>query len=365
MQTAAHRWSAGRLTALLGIAYPIIQGPFGGGLSSVRLASAVSNAGGLGSFGAHALNPDQITALVADLRAATSAPFAVNLWVPQAGEREQRLTEEQFAWQIERLRPYLSELDVAEPQYRADAGGYDYDAQVAALLDAAPPVISFVMGVPSAEVLDQAKQRGILTIGTATTVDEAIALERAGLDAVVASGSDAGGHRGAFLRPVNESLVGTFSLVPQIADAVSIPVIAAGGIADARGVVAALSLGADGVQIGTAFLATDESGASAVHKAALHEDEARYTVLTRVFSGRLARGIPNRFVREMAQFEADVPPYPLQNGLTQALRATANQRGLREYVHLWAGQAAGLTSARPAAEYLLELVEQVGKKLAA
>lgn len=368
MHSPSAAWSQGRLQALLRIRYPIVQGPFGGGLSSVPLAASVSNAGGLGSFGAHTLDPDRITSLVAELKVSTSDPFAVNLWVPQPGEATLRLDEAEFARHVGRLQPYYQALGVAAPTYRTSFG-HDFAAQVEALLRAEPPVASFVMGVPPADVLREARRRGIVTIGTATTVDEAAALDAAGVDAIVASGSDAGGHRGAFLRPVHESLVGTFSLIPQVADAVSAPVIAAGGIADARGVAAALTLGADGVQIGTAFLATDESGASAVHKRALHGSAARTTVLTRVFTGRLARGIPNRFQREMAAYEDDVPPYPIQSGLTQPLRNAANQRGEHDFVHLWAGQAAPLTAPRAAAEYVATLVAEteaaLGLRLAA
>jgi nitronate monooxygenase len=368
MPAMSATWTSGRLQDLLGVRYPIVQGPFGGGLSSVALAAAVTRAGGLGSFGAHVLTPQEITELVADLRASAAGPFSVNLWVPQPGESQARLTDAEHRRQIDRLRPYLDLLGLPTPENGATeteapgepaaAAPTGYAGQVEALLRAAPPVVSFVMGVPSAAVVDEARRRGIVTIGTANTVEEAVALERAGLDAVVASGSDAGGHRGAFLRPVAESLVGTFSLVPQVVDAVSVPVIAAGGVADARGVVAALALGADGVQIGTGFLATHESAASPVHKQALLEESARTTVLTRVFSGRPARAIPNRFQREMAAFEDDVPPYPLQNQLTHTLRAAANERGLTDYVHLWAGQAASLATSRAAADYLTSLVRE-------
>ncbi len=350
-------WRSGRLQTLLGIRYPIVQGPFGGGLSSVQLAASVANAGGLGSFGAHHLEPDQITTLVADLKSATSQPFAVNLWVPQTGEGKAHLTEAEFDRQIERLRPFFRELDIAEPPYTDDFS-LDFDAQVAALLEAAPPVISFVMGIPPESVLQEARQRGIVTIGTATTVDEAVALDAAGVDAIVASGSDAGGHRGAFLRPVQESLVGTFSLIPQVADAVSVPVIAAGGIADARGIGAALILGADGVQIGTGFLATAESGASAGHKVALHSPAARATMLTRAFTGRLARGIPNRFQRALDEQEEELPPYPIQAVLTQPLRAAANERGITDLGHFWAGQAAPLTVGQGAASYFSQVVAE-------
>jgi len=363
MTSLATAWTAGRLRDLLGVRFPIVQGPFGGGLSSVALAAAVTDAGGLGSFGAHHLPPEQLTALVAELKRSTTGPFAVNLWVPQPGEREVRLTEAEFERHVARLRPYLRELDLPDPPHTTTFG-QDFEAQVSALLAAGPPVFSFVMGVPAPAVFDEARRRGVVTVGTATTVEEAVALAEAGADAVVASGTDAGGHRGAFLRPVGESLVGTFSLIPQVADAVPIPVIAAGGVADARGVVAALALGADGVQIGTGFLATDESAASPVHKAALHSPAARTTVLTRVFTGRLARGIPNRMVRELSAFEAELPPYPVQNALTQVLRRTANERGRPEYVHLWAGQAAPLVSPGAAKEYLERLVAGTERRLA-
>ncbi|GGL49017.1 NAD(P)H-dependent flavin oxidoreductase [Planomonospora parontospora] len=353
MRTHTPAWSSGRLERLLGLDHPIVQGPFGGGLSSVALTAAVSEAGGLGSYGGHILTPDELTGLVTALKAATGRAFAVNLWVPHPGEAQLRATPAD----VDRLRPYFEELGLPAPEAGHPAG-QDFDDQADALLAAGPPVLSFAMGVPPARVLAEARRKGIPTIGTATTVDEAIALEQAGLDAIVASGSDAGGHRGAFLRPVGESLVGTFSLVPQIADAVSVPVIAAGGIADGRGVAAAITLGAHGVQIGTGFLATQESGASTLHKAALHTPAARVTVLTRLFSGRLARAIPNRFVREMAAFEAEVPPYPVQNTLMLGLRREAGRRGLADLVNLWAGQAAPLTRAGGARDYIGRLLAE-------
>jgi len=225
-----------RLTELLGLVHPIVQGPFGGGLSSVALAAAVSNGGGLGSFGAHNVPPADMKKLVDDLRKETGRPFAVNLWVPQAAEADVPHEGPALDPHIERLRPYYDEMGAAPP-----ATPLTYPAfgeQVDAAIAARPPVLSFVMGIPPADVLRRAAEAGIRTIATATTVDEAVAIEAAGLDAVVASGSDAGGHRGAFLRPVEESLVGTFSLIPQVADAVAIPVIAAGGLASVRDIEA-------------------------------------------------------------------------------------------------------------------------------
>ncbi|MEU6877267.1 nitronate monooxygenase [Streptomyces sp. NPDC046712] len=353
----------GRLGDLLGIGLPIVQGPFGGGLSSVELAVAVSEGGGLGSYGAHILAPEEITDLVARLKAGTDRPFAVNLWVPLEGETALRPSEAELAADVARLKPYYDELGVTAPTAADVAAWPDFEAQTDALLAAAPPVITLVMGLPSRRLVEETRRLGIALIGTATTVAEAVALERSGVDAIIASGSDAGGHRGAFLAPVRESLVGTFSLVPQVADAVAVPVVAAGGIADGRGIAAALALGADAVQIGTGFLATRESGASAVHKAVLGTPESRTTVLTRLFSGRTARGIPNGFVRDMAAHEDHVPPYPVQNTLMQPIRRAAGAQGRPEYVNLWAGQAAALATGTSAAEYLAELVADAEERL--
>ncbi|MFG2293695.1 NAD(P)H-dependent flavin oxidoreductase [Streptomyces sp. NPDC048603] len=349
-------------TELFGLEHPVVQGPFGGGLSSVALASAVSEAGGLGSYGAHILTPEGIGGLVEELRRATGRPFAVNLWVPHPDEAAGPPDADRLARYADLVRPWYEELGLDPALLEDPPPAPAFDAQIEALLAAAPPVISFVMGIPRPEVLAEARRLGIATIGTATTVEEAEAVEAAGMDAVVASGSDAGGHRGSFLRPVNESLVGTFSLVPQVARAVSVPVIAAGGIADARGVAAALTLGADAVQVGTGFLATEESGASEVHRAALAGPEARSTVLTRAFSGRLARAVPNRFTRGMLPYEDRVAPYPLQYTLTRPLREAAAGGGRSGLANLWAGQAAPLTRRRPAAEYLAELATGVPRR---
>ena len=356
-------WRDSKVTSKLGIRYPIIQGPFGGGLSTVDLVAAVSNAGGLGSFGMHHLPPEGIGAIIAQIRERTPAPFAVNLWVPLEGEAQQKLDDTAFQANLERIRPYLEDMGLPAPQM-PDRFGQDFEAQLEAVLEARPPVLSFVFGTPSSDVMRELRQRGIRTIGAATTVEEALTLERSGVELIVASGSDAGGHRPSFLKPSEESLVGTFSLIPQIADAVGVPVIAAGGIGDARGIAAAFTLGASAVQIGTLFLACHESGASEAHKAQLVTAAADDTVLTRAFSGRLARGIRNRFTHEMSAHEAQLPEYPIQNWFLHSLRQEAAQRNRPEYLALWAGQGVRFGRRQSALECFQTLVTQTNQLLA-
>lgn len=343
---------------MLRLEYPIVQGPFGSGLSSVALAAAVSNAGGLGSFGAHILSPEQIHATAAELRARTTRAFVMNLWVPLPGERGLTLTAEEFAREAEALRAYREELDVPAPKRPASYAAQDFEAQMEALIEARPPVASFVFGPPPPAAIAEMKRRGIVTMAAATTVEEAVALERAGIDVVIASGSDAGGHRPSFLREADESLVGTFSLVPQVADAVGVPVIAAGGIADGRGVAAALTLGADAAQVGTAFLACDESNASETHKAELVKPTARLTALTNVFTGRLARGVRTQFLEELEAHESEPSAYPARAWFMAPITAAAAKAGRADRLSLWSGQAAGLAKRRPAAECFAALVAE-------
>jgi nitronate monooxygenase len=236
-----------------------------------------------------------------------------------------------------------------------------FEDQVRVLLDAKVPAFSFIYGIPPKEILDECHAQGILTIGTATTPDEAIVLEQAGVDVIAASGFEAGGHRGSFLLPSEESLTGTFSLVPQIADAVSVPVVAAGGIADARGIVAAFALGAEGVQIGTAFLACEESGASVHHRNALLGGQAKQTALTRGFTGRLARGIKNRLLDELNHKGIEILPYPLQRALVRHLSIAAEKAGRTDLLPLWAGQSANLSRWTDAHGLLDSLVREVSE----
>jgi nitronate monooxygenase len=323
-------------TRLLGIEQPIVLGAFGG-LSSVELTAVVSEEGGLGSYGLYGYDAARIRETAAALRARTDRPFALNLWLPVPGEVAPEPDDEAFARHLDPLRPYFDELGLPHPE-RPEQYLPPIEEQLEAVLEARPAAVSVVFGLPDPAFVEAARARGIRLIGTATTVEEAVALEAAGADAIVASGAEAGGHRVSFLRPAEESLVGLFSLLPQVADAVDVPVVAAGGIADARGVRAAVELGAAAVQVGTAFLATAQSAASAAHRDALGTPESRTTVLTRALSGRLARGLPNRLTREIA----DPAPFPVQNWLTGRFRPTAAERRERELLSLWAGQSAAL-----------------------
>jgi nitronate monooxygenase len=348
---------AGRLTTKLGIVYPIVQGPLGG-LSSQRLTAAVSNFGGMGSFGAHSLAPDAIGEVIAQIRALTAKPFAMNLWVSMEDEGARTSDESAFNRSLAPLAGHLAELRAPQPAY-APYSPVRFEDQMRVLLDANVPVFSFIFGVPPGDVLDECRRKGIVTIGTATTAEEAAVLADAGVDAVVASGLEAGGHRGSFLRTAEDSLTGTMSLVPRVVDVVEVPVIAAGGIADARGVIAALALGAEAVQIGTAFLACEESGASRLHREALRGPDAGHTGLTRGFTGRLARGIRNRLMDELNRNGAESLPYPLQRGLVRNLSVAAEAAGRSDLMPLWAGQSAGLCTCAGVVSFLTSLVEGV------
>ncbi|MFC8679902.1 NAD(P)H-dependent flavin oxidoreductase [Microbacterium ureisolvens] len=345
---------AATLQELFGIDAPIVLGPFGG-LSSVELTAAVSEAGGLGSYGLYGYSADRISDTIAALHSATRRPFAVNLWLPTGDEVAPGDVD--LAPAIGAVAPLFDELGLAHPTPPIEFLP-DLDSQLTAVMDAAPAALSVVFGVPSEHVIAAAQSRGIRVIGTATTVAEAVALDGAGVDAIVATGAEAGGHRVSFLRPPEQSLVGTFALVPQVVDAVDVPVIAAGGIADRRGVAAAFALGASGVQVGSAFLRTRQSAATAAHRSAIADASDTATVLTRAMSGRLARGIPNRAMREI-ETTGIIAPFPAQNWLTGQFRAEAGRRGDGDLVSLWAGQAAGLAPSDDAAEVFAELVAGV------
>ena len=350
-------WNETRVSQILGVQYPIVQGPLGG-LSSQTLTAAVSNFGGLGSFGALGLEPSAIADIIAEIRSLTTKPFAMNLWISMEDEGARTSDEAAFRRAASRLAPFIKEVGGAVPVY-TPYKPTRFEDQARVLLDAKVPVFSFIYGIPPSEILVEAAKQHIVTLGTATTVDEAKAMEQAGVEIVVASGFEAGGHRGSFLMSSEDSLMGTMSLVPQTVDAVSIPVVAAGGIADARGVRAALALGAEGVQMGTAFLATEESGASPLHREAILSGHARQTALTRGFTGRLARGIKNRLLTALNEPGTDFLPYPLQRGLMRNLALPAQKAGRADLLALWAGQSASLARTADLQLFLDSLVNDM------
>ena len=352
-------WNENRLTAKLGIGYPVIQGPLGG-LSSQKLTAAVSNFGGLGSFGAHSLTPEVIKDVIAEIRSLASKPFAMNLWVSMEDEDARISDENAFNRSLAPLAVHIAALRAPRPTYKPYSP-IRFEDQARVLLEANVPVFSFIYGIPPQEILEECRAKHIVTIGTATTPDEAAALQEAGVDAIVASGFEAGGHRGSFLRSAEDSLTGTFSLVPQIADVVNVPVIAAGGIADARGVIAALALGAEAVQMGTVFLACEESGASLLHRQALRGKRAGHTALTKGFTGRLARAIHNPLLEELNQQGTEILPYPLQRALVRNLAIPAEAAGRSDLLPLWAGQSANLSTCTDVSAFLSSLVEEVSE----
>jgi len=352
-------WNRNRVTEKLGINYPIVQGPLGG-LSSQKLTAAVSNFGGLGSFGALNLSPEEIKNVISQVRSLTSKPFAVNLWVSMEDDEARTSDEAAFNRSLRPLAIYFEQLNAPRPDYKPYSP-IKFEDQVRVLLDENVTVFSFIFGIPQKEILDECRAKGIVTIGTATTPDEAVALQNAGVDVIVGSGFEAGGHRGSFLRAAEDSVTGTLSLIPRIVDVVDVPVIAAGGIADARGVIAAFALGAEAVQMGTAFLTCEESGASRIHREALMQRKAEYTGLTKAFTGRLARGINNRLMSELNQKGAKILPYPLQRVLVRNLSIAAEAAGRADLLPLWAGQNANLSNCTDVSVFLNSLVEEVSE----
>ena len=341
-----------RVSRLLGTRYPIVQAPMAGGFTTPELVAAVSNAGALGSLGGATLGPDELRDAIGTIRRLTGRPFAVNLFAqlppPEAD------TEQVEAMQAV-LAPLRAELGLSEPQDVPSTPPPGLvEAQLAVVADERVPVFSFTFGALS---LEAAREAGSVILGTATTVAEAVELERLGVDAVVAQSGEAGGHRGTFLGPFEDAVVGGIALVPRIVDRVSVPVLLAGGIMDGRGIAAALALGAEGIQLGTAFLGCPEAGSTALQRGML-AGAADRTLVTRAYSGRQARLVRTRLVDAIEDAGVDPLPFPLQAMLVAELRAAALEAGRRDMLFVLAGQGAAAIRELPAAELVETLVSE-------
>lgn len=350
------RRRASQLTASLNVAHPIIGGPMAG-VGTPALAAAVSNAGGLGALGAGMMEPAAIEEAVSRIRALTAQPFAVNLFVTPRPEGDL----DQLTRMTARLARYRTELGLARQKIPSRFAP-DFDAQFDAVLAARVPVVSFTFGALERNRIEALHAQGAKVIGTATCVREARLLAAVGCDAVVASGIEAGGHRATFAVPFEQAQVGLFALLPQVAMAVDVPVIAAGAVMTARQAAAAMWLGASGVQLGSALLRTPESGAGAAYREALATVEDIGTRQTRAFSGRPARGVINRVMNEI-EAGGDIPPYPLQNKLTSEIRSAAGEQGKADYLSLWAGQAAALARELPAEQVVRDMALELNQFL--
>ena len=340
-------------TKLLGTTYPIIQAPLAG-VQGSALAIAVSKAGGLGSLPCAMLSTEALRQELAKITAQTDQPYNVNFFchtppTPDAAR--------EAVWR-QALAPYFREFGIDAAAIPAGPGRLPFSAEAAEVLaEFRPPVVSFHFGLPAPELLARVRGWGAKILSSATTVDEARWLEAHGVDAIIAQGVEAGGHRGMFLSDDLATQVGTLALVPQIVQAVKVPVIAAGGIADARGVAAAMALGAAGVQVGTAYMLCHEATTSALHRAALKRETARVTALTNLFTGRPARGIVNRLMREIGPISPAAPAFPLATAAIAPLRAQAESLGSSDFSPLWAGQNASGCREVSAAQLTRELAE--------
>ncbi|PTJ82228.1 nitronate monooxygenase [Staphylococcus succinus] len=343
-----------RITDLLGIEYPIIQAGMAGS-TTPELVATVSNSGSLGTIGAGYFNPEKLEQEITRVQALTDLPFAVNLFVPSEKLYIPEKIEHMNAW----LRPYRRAFNLEEPVLNISEEQV-FNKAIDIVIDKGVKIVSFTFGIPNQAVIKKLKAHNIIIIGTATSVEEAIANESANMDVVIAQGSEAGGHRGSFTRTSNNQmpLVGTMSLVPQIVDKVNIPVVAAGGIMDGRGLVAGLVLGAQAVQMGTGFLTTEESAATELYKNAIKQSLETDTVVTNVFSGKPARGIDNEFIHNMEGYNDDIPDYPIQNQLTNAIRKAAAKEGNAQWTHLWSGQSPRLAQRLSAALLIEKVVEE-------
>ncbi len=333
-----------------------------GGVTTSELVAAVSNAGGLGMIGAGYMTPQQTREQIRELKQLTVKSFGINLFVPNDFHHCEKEVKTAQAL----LKPFYKELGLEEKVFSLptkEKTVATFKEQLQLIIEEQVPICSFTFGLPTVEQIKELKKNKITLIGTATTIEEAERNEAAGMDMVVMQGTEAGGHRGTFSHEAKDGYIGLMSLIPQAVDSVNIPVIAAGGIMDGRGVSAALCLGAYAVQMGTAFLTCVESGANQVHKEAILQASADDVVLTRAFSGKWARGIDNRFIAEMKGNEEQLPGFPIQNTLTKALRGAASSQGIPDFMSLWSGQSPMLAKMQTVHELIETICNETKIKL--
>jgi nitronate monooxygenase len=351
-------WPTTVLSQTIGIQFPIIQAPMAGGITTPELVAAVSNAGGLGSLAAGYMSPKDIQESIRKIRALTTKPFAINLFIPSTyyvALDDMRYSRDL----IEKVSAELKiKIDLVYEPYVPN-----FEEQMEVVVHGDIPVFSFTFGILNQSWIKKLKRNHTVLIGTATTLSEARELENQGIDMIVAQGSEAGGHRGSFLNAAENSLVAISDLVPQLVSNLKIPIIAAGGIMDGRSIVVALKLGASGVQMGTAFLSSDESGAHASYKQAIWNAHDDNTVLTRSFSGKLARAIRNKFITQMETHQELILDYPIQHALTSVMRKKAQEENCIDFMSMWAGQFARLSRKVNANTLMEQLIDEVEVQL--
>lgn len=346
-------WAATRATKILGLKYPIIQAPMAGS-TTPELVAAVSSVGALGSLGGGYMPPNELKKAITTIRTHMNALFAVNLFVPQ----KYHVTSDQIDHMQQILLNVAPELHYV-PSPAAPPYLPDFKEQLDIIIDENVPILSFTFGIPEDDVLTRLKAKNIILIGTATNLAEALLLEQKGIDLIVAQGSEAGGHRGTFIGKAEHSLIPIATLIPQLLHNIKIPVIAAGGIMNADKINKLLTLGADGVQMGTAFLSSPESGAHPTYKACLLKNSHDNTVLTRTFSGKLARSIRNKFIANMEIHTKELLDYPIQHALTKPLRQIAAKQNNADFMFLLAGQSYPLSTGLPAKEFLERVIQEM------
>lgn len=350
MTISNYAWLNSPITVLLNIHIPLIQAPMAGGISTPALVAAVANAGGLGSLGAGYMHSEEIKNTIKEIKENTKGMFAVSLFIPN----EHTATTEKMERARITVQASCNELgiqiDTAKPPYAPN-----FDEQIEAILSEDVPIFSFAFGVLSKNWIKAFKRKGVILIGTATNLEEAKILEDSNIDIIVAQGIEAGGHRGGFVNRNDQKQLDTFPLVKLLAANIKTPIIAAGGIMDSQGILSSFKDGAAAVQMGTAFLCSDESGAHPIYKKALLTSKPGSTVLTRAFSGKFARGLNNKFIERMIVHERAILEYPIQNKLTQMMRKEAAKQNNIDFMSMWAGSSCYLCKELPAAKIIEEL----------